>query len=77
MEIPKEAAKLPNSVCDSMGNPNAVAVFYNDYYANARACRIVDVPMQQSSFLWAYNQVRCRLVDVAGAPAMQKLAAPR
>jgi hypothetical protein len=57
MEIPAEAARLANSVCDNKSNGNAVAVFYNDYNANARACRIVNVPMQQSSFLWAYNQV--------------------
>jgi hypothetical protein len=57
MEIPAEAARLPNSVCDDKSSGNAVAVFYNDYNAATRACRIVNVPMQQSSFLWAYNQV--------------------
>lgn len=55
MEIPAAAARLQDSVCDSKSSSNAVAVFYNDYNANARACRIVETEMY--GFLWAYNQV--------------------
>lgn len=69
MEIPKASAKLANSVCDSISNSNAVAVFYNDYHANVRSCRILDVPMQQQSFLWAYNQV-CLTAGLAAAAAL-------
>eukprot|EP00883_Tetradesmus_obliquus_P015995 jgi/Sobl393_1/9173/SZX67086.1 len=54
MEIPAAAARLQDSVCDSKSSSNAVAVFYNDYNANARACRIVETEMY--GFLWAYNQ---------------------
>ena len=55
-EIPQAEAVIDKSKCEAKDS-NAVPVYYNHRYANVKACRIVNVPMEKSSFRWAYNEV--------------------
>ena len=56
-EIPQAEAAIDKSKCEAK-DANAVPVYYNHRYANVKACRIVNVPMETSAFKWAYNEVR-------------------